>query len=240
MRKLKTIKVKVVTISMLSLVATVAFAQRPDPAQMAQQYSQAAKQNAAVLARYNWKMRTEVNIAVKGEAKQVVKLYEVRVDLDGKPQKTELTPPREQEEPSKRRAGIRTRIKNAKRQEKVAEYKQWAGELSALVERYTTPSAGTMFDFYAKATYTPIANGLVEVKGRNFLQPGDSVTFVVNAATKAPRSFSFKTRLGQDSVQGNVEYGQVTAGPRFAERTTVNVPAKSVTAKIETYEYRNS
>ncbi len=233
-------KLKMITISILTLSATVAFAQRPDPAQLALQYSQAAKQNAAMLAQYSWKMRTEVNITVRGEAKQVVKLYEIRVDLDGRPQKTELTAPRAPAEPSKRSFGIRTRIKNAKKQEKVAEYKRWAGELSELVESYTTPSAGTMFDFYAKATYTPVENGLVEVKGRDFLQPGDSVTFVIDAATKAPRSFAFKTRLSQDTVQGNVEYGQAPAGPRYAERTTVNVPAKSVTAKVETYDYRNS
>ncbi|MCG8455736.1 MAG: hypothetical protein MI919_05600 [Holophagales bacterium] len=231
---------EMITISMLTLAATVAFAQQPDPAQLALQYSQAAKQNAAMLTRYSWKMRTEVNVTVQGEAEQVVKLYEVRFDLDGRPQKTELTAPRAPAEPPKRGIGIRTRIKNAKKQEIVAEYKRWAGELSELVESYTTPSAGTMLDFYSEATYTPVENGLVKVEGRDFLQPGDSVTFVIDAATKAPRSFAFKTLLGRDTVQGNVEYGQAPAGPRYAARTTVHVPAKSVTAKVETYEYRGS
>ena len=235
MRKLKT-----VTIWILTLAATAAFAQQSGPAQMALQYSEAAQQNAAILARFSWKMRTEVTLKVKGETQQVVKLHEVRVDLDGRPQKTELTAPQAPPEPSKRGLGIRAKIKNAKKQEKVADFKQWAGELSELVKNYTTPSAGTMFDFYAKATYTPIQNGLVEIKGRDFLQPGDSVTFVIDGSTKAPQSFSFKTMLGRDAVQGNVEYGQEPAGPRYAARTTVNVPAKSVTAKVETYDYRGS
>ena len=97
-----------------------------------------------------------------------------------------------------------------------------------------------MLDFYAKATYRPLENGLVEVRGRDFLQPGDSVTFVIHMTTKSPHSFAFKTKLGQDAVQGNVEFGQAHAGRRYAARTTVDVPAKNVTAKAETYDYRGS
>ncbi len=235
-------KLTPISIWLLVVAATAAFAQEPDPAQMALQYSEAAKKNAMMLARYSWKMRTEVTLKIQEETKQVVKLYEVRIDLDGKPQKTELTPPPAPPPPPKgRKRGIKARVqkkKAAAKEEKVAEFKQWAGALSELSKGYTTPSAGTMLDFYAKATYTPLQNGLVEVKGRDFLKPGDSVTFVIDGATKAPRSFVFKTMLGQDAVQGNVEYGQVPAGPRYAARTTLNVPAKEVKAKVETYEYR--
>lgn len=229
-----------ITTWMLTLAATAAFAQQPDPAQMALQYSQAARQNAALLAPYNWKMRTEVTLSVKGETQQVVKLYEVRIDLDGKPQKTELTASQALPEPSKRGRGIRARVKNTKQRSKVAEFKRWAGELSELAQSYTHPSAGTMLDFYAKATYTPVLDGLVEVKGRDFLQPGDSVTLVIDGATRAPHSFAFKTKLGSDAVEGKVEYGQAPAGPRYAARTTIKVPAKNVTAKVETYDYRSS
>ena len=232
-------KLKAVSIWALTLVATAAFAQKPDPAQMALQYSRAAEQNAEMLARYGWKMRTEVSLEVGGETRQVVKLYEVRIDLDGRPQKTELTASPALPEPSKAGRGIRARRTNAKRRAKVAEFKAWAGALSELSESYMSPSPGTMLDFYAKATYTPLHNGLVEVKGRDFLQPGDSVTFVIDGATKAPRSFAFKTRLGRDAVQGKVEYGRAPAGPRYAARTTVNVPARNVTAKVETYDYRS-
>ena len=232
--------IKQISIWTLALAATAAVAQQPDPAQMALQYSEAAKQNAALLARYSWKMRTEVNFRVKDETKQVVKLYEVRVDLDGKPQKTELTASQAPSEMAKRRRGIRARIKQAKKQERIAELKQWAAALSELLEDYTTPSAGTMLDFYAKATYTPLRSGLVEVEGRDFLQPGDRVTLVIDRATKAPHSFAFKTFIGQEAVQGNVEFGQTPDGPLHAARTTVNVPAKSVTAKVETYDYRSS
>jgi hypothetical protein len=236
---------KPITIWILAMTAAGAFAQQPDPAQMAQQYSEAAQKNAAMLARYSWKMRTELNLEVAGEARQVVKLYEVRVDLDGKPQKTELTAPLAppQPEPKGRKRGLRARaekMKADKKQEKVAEFREWAAALSELAKNYTAPSAGTMLDFYSQASYNPLPNGLVEVKGRDFLQPGDSVTFVIDVATKAPRSFAFKTRLDQDAVQGSVEYGQVPEGPRYAARTTVNVPARTVTAKIETYEYKES
>lgn len=229
-------------ILMLTVAATAVFAQQPNPAQLAQQYSDQAKNNEMMLARYSWKMRTEFTFEKAGETQQLVKLYEVRVDLDGKSQKTELTAPSVQSEAqSGRKHGIRARVekkKAEKKQEKVTEFKEWASALSELSENYATPSAGTMLDFYAKATYAPLGNGLLEVKGRDFLQPGDSVTFVLDGATKTPRSFAFKTTLGQDAVQGKVEYGQVPGGPRYAKRTTVNVPARQVTAKVENYEYR--
>jgi hypothetical protein len=235
--------IKPISIWMLAMTACAAFGQQPDPVQMAQQYSKAAEENAAMLASYSWKMRTEVNVKAGGESKQMVKLYEVRVDLDGKMQKTELTAPlASQEEPSKGRSrGLRAKVekkRTAKKQEKIEELKEWTTSLSDLSKDYTAPSAGTMLDFYSQASYTPRPDGLVAVQGRDFLHPGDSVTFVFDPATKAPTTFSFKTTLGDDAVQGQVEYGQVPSGPRYAARTTLNVPARQLTAKLETYEYQ--
>lgn len=229
-------------ILMLTVTATAVFAQQPNPTQLAQQYSDEATNNEMMLARYSWKMRTEFTFERAGETQQIVKLYEVRIDLDGKSQKTELTAPSVQPEAQRgRKHGIRARVekkKESKKQEKVAEFKEWASALSELSQSYATPSAGTMLDFFSKASYAPLGNGLVEVKGRDFLQPGDSVTFVLDGATKTPRSFAFRTTLGRDAVQGKVEYGQVPGGPRYAKRTTVNVPARQITAKVENYEYR--
>ena len=63
-------------------------AQQPDPAAMASAYAQEAQQNAALMRQYSWKMRVEVT--VKDETKPP-KMYQMRFDADGKPQKTLLS-----------------------------------------------------------------------------------------------------------------------------------------------------
>lgn len=209
-----------------ALTAAAATAQAPDPVEMAGKYAESAQQNAMALRQYSWKMRTEVT--VKGEAKPA-RLNQMRFDLDGKLQKTPITAAA----PQKKTRGLRGRIKK----KKIAAIKEWAAEVNELVMRYAAPSPGTMFDFYAKATFTPSADGSVEISGNDFLEPGDRVTFWIDPQTSAAKAYSFSTSLDGDAVKGQVEYGAVPGGPQYAARTTISVPSKDVRAKVETFDY---
>jgi len=51
------------------------------------------------------------------------------------------------------------------------------------------------------------------------------------------RRFAFTTALNGDPVAGKVEFGSVAGGPQYAARVTVSVPAKEVSATIETFDY---
>ena len=63
-------------------------AQTPDMAAIAKKFAQSAQANAAALKAYTWQMRVQVTL--KGEPKPP-KLYQMRFDIDGKVEKTELT-----------------------------------------------------------------------------------------------------------------------------------------------------
>jgi hypothetical protein len=198
-----------------------------DPGAMASQYAANAKANATLMRQYAWQMRIELTL--KGEAKPA-QLYQMRFDMDGKPQKTLLSAPAD----DGGGRGIRGRIKK----NKIEDFKEWAATLADLVKDYIAPTPGTMMDFYAKAAYAQAADGTIQVTGVSFIQPGDKVTFLLDPATKAPRRFSFSTVLDKDPVSGTVDFGQVTGGPQYAARLVVNVPSKEVSAKIENFNYQ--
>jgi len=214
----------VVALSLPLLFASSVRAQGPDPAALAGQYAANAKQNATLMRSYMWKMRVELTL--KGEVKPA-SVYQLRFDLDGKLQKTLLTPP-----PEKPR-GLGHRIK----EQKIEEFKDWAGDLAEVVKQYMAPTPGNMMDFYSKAAISQAPDGTAQVSAGGFLKPGDSATFWIDKATKIPVRYAFTTALDADAVSGKVEYGKVDGGPQYAARITVSVPSKELTAKVETYEY---
>ena len=209
----------------LSVPALTA-AQAPDPATMAQEYGKAASANAALMRQYSWKMRVEMTR--KGEVKPA-KMYHVRFTSDGTLQKTPLT----SDKPQKKTRGIRGRIKK----KKIKEAKEWAAEVAEVVKKYSAPSPGTMLDFYNKAKVNLVDDGSVKMTAAGFLQPGDRATFWLDRQTKAPIRFSFITRLAEDSVRGQIEFGQLADGLRYADRTAIQVPTREVSAIVETFDY---
>jgi hypothetical protein len=208
------------------LPGTVAWAQPPDAAEMARRYGESARQNATLMQQYSWKMRSELTI--KGEAKPA-QIYQLRYDLDGKLQKTQVTAA---QEPKKKRG-----IRGANQKGKIEDFQAWAAELADLVKGYMAPSPGTMMDFYGKATMSPSPDGTAQMSAGSFLQPGDKATFWVDKQTSAPVRFQFNTSLQGDPVEGIVEFGRVPNGPQYAARISVSVPAKKVTAKIENFDF---
>lgn len=209
------------------LAGSIARAQPPDPADMAKRYAESARQNAALMRQYSWKMRVEMTVDGKVRPAQI---YQMRYDMDGKLQKTPLAAP----EQVKKKRGI---IRGAIQKEKIEDFKEWAEQLTEVVGEYMAPSPGTMMDFYSKARMSPGPDGTAQMAAGDFLQKGDKATFWVHKETNAPVRYNFVMTLDGDGVEGNVEFGQVTDGPRYAGRVSVLVPARKVTAKIENYDF---
>jgi len=221
-----TVRIGVLAV-LLAAVVLPLLAQNADPGAMASQYAANAKQNAALTRQYMWQMRVEITL--KGEAKPA-QVYQMRFDVDGKLQKTLLTAPAEE----KKTRGLRGRIK----ENKIEEFKEWAGKLAELVKGYMAPTPGTMMDFYAKATYSQSSDGKVMISSTGFIDKGDKATYWIDPATKIPCRFEFQTVLEGDPVSATVDFGQVQGGPQYTARLLVNVPAKNVSAKIENYNYQ--
>ena len=222
---LLTVRIGVLAVFLAAVVLPL-LARGADPGAMASQYAANAKANAALTRQYIWQMRVEVTL--KGEPKPA-QVYQMRFDVDGKLQKTLLTAPAEE----KKTRGIRGRIK----ENKIEEFKEWAGKLSDLVKEYMAPTPGTMMDFYAKAAYSQSSDGKVMISSTSFIDKGDRATYWIDPATQIPCRFEFQTVLEGDPVSATVDFGQVQGGPQYTARLIVNVPAKKVSAKIENYNY---
>ncbi len=195
---------------------------------MAMQFGDNSKRNAVELRLYSWKMRTEVT--VEGEPKSL-QLYQMRFDLDGRPQKTPISG--EQVEKKRARGPVRKRVKKVI----ASKAKEYIAKVSDLVNSYTHPSANTMLDFFNKATFTPTSGGLVEVRGSGFLQPGDSATFRIDPTTQTARTFSFRTTMDGDPVNGQVDFRTLQSGPSYPAKTTISLPGKSLRAVVENFDY---
>jgi len=214
--------------SFVVLAGLTAGAQDPDRAAIAQKFGQAAKANAAALRAYTWQMRVEVTH--KGETKPA-KLYALRFDADGKVEKTELTS--EAPPPEGHQRGLKGRVV----EKKTAEAKEWAGELADLVKGYLTPSPAVLQTFFGKATPVEAPGGLVQIVATDVVAPGDKMVYEITPDTQSLKRFMFNTSLEGDPVAGEVEFATIPGGPNYAGRTTVNVPAKQLSAKIENFQY---
>jgi hypothetical protein len=209
------------------LLAGLTYAQSTDMKAMAQQFGQSAKANAGALRMYSWKMRVEVTL--KGEAKPA-KLFAMRFDPEGKVQKTALT----QEAPQAPTRGLKGRIK----ENKIAEMKEWAGDLADLCKGYLAPSPALLQAFFEKVMTTPAPGGFVQLYAEGVIAPGDKLVYEIDPKTQALHRILFHATLEGDPVDGTVEMGNVPGGgPSYAARTTVSVPAKKITAKLENFEY---
>jgi len=208
-------------------VGSAASAQGPNPGLAADAYAASAKKNAELMQKYTWKMR--VQITYKGEARPAA-LYQMNY-ANGQLQKTMLSAPPPE---TGRKHGIRHRIK----EEKIADFKAWAGQLTDLIKRYMAPSPGTMMDFYSRATFSPVPSGNVRATDVGFIQPGDTATYWINPATKRPTRYAFATSLQGDPVTCTVRFGQVPGGPQYASQINISVPSKEVSATITNFNYQ--
>jgi hypothetical protein len=214
-------------ICLAALSAVVAASQATDPAAMAQKFGASAKANAAALRPYTWQMR--VAITLKGEPKPP-KLYAMRYDVDGKLEKTELTAPAAPAPPER---GLKDRVK----EKKIAEAKEWAGEVADLVKSYLTPSPAVLQTFFSKSTAVDAPGGVLQIYATDVIAPGDKMVYEITPDTQKLTRVMFNTALDGDPLDGQVEFATIPGGPNYAARTTVNVPKKQLTAIVENFQY---
>jgi hypothetical protein len=219
---------RIATFLIVAAIVTGASAQGPDKAALAQKFAAAAKANAAALKQYGWQMRVQVTL--KGEPKPP-KLYAMRFDIDGKVQKTELTA-EAPAEPQGR--GLRNRIK----EKKVAEAREWAGELADLVKDYIVPSPAVLQTFFAKSTAVEAPGGLMQIVATGVIAPADRMIYEITPDTQALKRFLFHAALDGDPVEGEVQFATLPDGLNYAGRTTVNVAAKQLSAVVENFQYQ--
>jgi hypothetical protein len=216
-----------VTGGLAILLGVALCAQSADMKTMAEQFGQSAKANAAALRMYSWQMRVEVTL--KGDTKPA-KLYAMRFDPSGVVQKTLLTPA----PPAEPTRGVKGKIK----EKKVAEFKEWAGDLVDLCKGYLVPSPALLQAFFARVLTTPAPGGFVQLYAEGVISAGDKLTYEIDPRTQALNRVLFHATLEGDPIDGTVQFANVPGGgPSYAATAMVNAPAKKLTARIENFQY---
>ena len=164
---------------LVHVVCRVRLRQSQDMNAMAQQFGQSAKANAAALRMYSFTMR--VGVTLKGDPKPA-KLYAMRFDPNGVVQKTPLNPA----PPADPTRGLKGKVK----EKKIAEFKEWAGDLVDLCKGYLIPSPALLQTFFARVLTTPASGGFVQLYAEG----------VISLATSSPTRSIRKRRRSTAAV----------------------------------------
>ncbi len=239
---MKTLKL-LASLMILGCAFTVA-AQTPQaegqapPVDMKEKFAQAQKENQAALQRFTWKSRTE--LMLKGESKKV-KVEQVRYGADGQQQKItiEESSPQPQEQGGGGRRGAR--VKQKVIENKKEEFGELMQNLVVVATSYTHIPPDKMQAFLknaqislGKAPY----EGTLQITGTGALTPEDSLTFWIDKQSLTFRRIEINTVLDKKPVHMVAEYTQMTNGPSFMSRATLDYPEKEIHVTVDNYDHQ--
>ena len=100
-------------------------------------------------------------------------------------------------------------------------------------------SKGQLLDFFDKSTITE-KDGTVEIAGVNVYMQGDSLTVIVDSATKLFINKKFSSMLDEDPISGVIKYEKFSSGIMHGSETIMNLPGKNavINAKNQDYSQR--
>lgn len=223
---------------LLGAAVTSAFAQAPAPtaADRAVQIAQTRQANAALMHHFTWNSRVE--IIVNGQVKDM-RINQVGYDATGQLQHTILNEQKSGGTYLPTPIGfLRRAIADNERQQ----LETFLEGLKGLLEQYTLPTAGKIYDFMMKAQPSgPDASGLFQMSGTSVVQPGDTLTLWVNPwtrhVTRMQVSTSFQGTPAQLSVTFDTLPGAVNGGLNYASFAEATVPSKQLSVQVQNYNY---
>jgi hypothetical protein len=224
-------KVRIVVVASLFALGLAHAAQAQSAlsadANKAVQITEARQANAALMHQYTWNSRTE--IIDQGQVK------DTRIDLVnytpfGQLQRTLLN---DQSAPLPF-GFLRRAIAEHERQK----MEQYLTGLRGLIEQYTLPTTGKILDFMTGAkTVGPDAQGLLQMRGSNVVQPGDSLTIWVNAYTRHVARIQVNTTYQGDPVQIDATFDRLASGLNYMAYAEATVPSKQLSVQVQNFNY---
>ncbi len=190
----------------------------------------ARKKQAALLQQYNWSCRTEV---LQDNKIQDIRIDSVSTGPDGQPQRTLVN-----DQPGQ----VPDRfLRKAVAEKKRKDLDQYIAGLGKLLDQYTLPSAGKVFDFLAQAQVSPVTTPdgrtVLQVSGNSVAVPGDTFTMTVDGRTLEPTSTQITTTYSGDPVTVSAMFRTLQTGLNHVQYATVVAPKKKLTVMIHNYEY---
>jgi hypothetical protein len=212
-------------------------AQNPEMQERVAEMKMAAAMNKQALAQMTW-VET-VTISLKGEQKKV-EHFQVRLGPDGKPQKTSLDQPAAPPEQSGRRGRLKEHIVEKKKEE----YTDYANQMKALAQQYLPPDKDLLQQSYANGgvTFAPSdAPGTLQITFRNYVKPQDSMTMVVDKASKRVVQVQIASYMSnqKDAMTLLVDFAQVSDGSNQISRVVMNGVSKQLTIAVQDSSYQH-
>jgi len=187
--------------------------------------------NKQKLAQYTW-TDTET-IIVKGETKDT-KVYQVQM-VNGQQQKTEVSNEKAQQ------GGREGRLKKRIIEKKTEEYQQYGQQIAALGKQYTAPDPDRLMHAKQAGNISlQPGDGTVALIIKNYVKPGDSVTFTLNPQSKQLQNVRVQSYLNDpsDAVTISAEFAQLPDGTNHVTSILTNGVSKQLTVNDVNSNYQ--
>src|SRR6201996_6523473 len=236
-----------VRLSAISFAAiAVAFAALPFAATMRGQLGdmqarlgdlkESAAKNKQELAKYTW--TEHVTVSLNGNQRKQER-FQVRMGPDGKPIKTPIDAPAQDQ--SARGGRLRQRIVEKKKEE----FEDYAQSMKDLAQQYIPPEKDLIQDAYSKGnvSITPGAGGQqghIQFLIHDYIRKGDSVTIIFDKDQKQLVSISIHSWIDDptDIMNLSVRFDKLPDGPSHASGATIEGVRKHLTVVTQNDNYR--
>ena len=191
--------------------------------------------NKQELAKYTWTERVTISLSGK-ERKQ--ERFQVRMGPDGKPVKTPIDAPAQDQ--SARGGRLRQRIVEKKKEE----FEDYAQQMKDLAQQYIPPEKDLIQEAYSKGNIaiTPEAGGpgRIQFAIHDYIRKGDSVTIIFDKDQKQLVSISIHSWIDDptDIMNLSVRFDKLPDGTSHASGATIEGVRKHLTVVTQNDDYR--
>lgn len=219
-------KIKIITLTTFSFVFVCShLSAQIDKEKLSLSISKAEEENNLKLKEYVWKRRSDVFIESQLKLTTITEFsYNPEGKLEAKLIDAETT--------VQKKPGLRGRAQANAAEDKL-EYIEKA--LSLAID-YAFMTKGEMLDFFSKATVTE-KNGMIEAVADDVHLKGDRLLVRVDPNTYLFTYKEFRSLLGQDKVEGKLNYEQFSNGTNHLATTTLNLPAQKMNIEAKNQDY---
>ncbi len=207
----------------ICLFATAAAATEADDLALA--VADAQKANQGAITKYSWEVKTELFME---DVSKATSISECRFNSEGKLESTVIGG----ESSTEKKRGVR-----GHRQEKKME--DFAAYLEGVLEhsfQYIFMSKGTLVDVFDRAKIAETEKS-IDVSAGDLFVKGDVLSMSVDPATKLATGLTFKTTLGEDTIQGTVSMKMLENGPGTPGHIEIEIPTQKIKITSETYDW---
>lgn len=214
----------------------LAWAQNPQVQQRLAEVKESAAKNKEALSHYSW--QEQQTIAIKGDVKDM-KLYQVHLGPDGKPEKveTENTPTSS----GGRKHGLAHHVKEKKGEE----YKQYGQQIATLAQQYAQPDPQKLQQAFQQGNVMLGSGGTpgeVKMVISNYIKPNDKMTVIFNQQVKAIQSVNVATYLQdpKDAVSIGAQFSQLPDGTNHVASTQTKGESKDLLVTTQNSNYQKT